>query len=338
MYDAVRIKWAFGAILSACFFVVGCLVVPEPSIEIHGREYRSLESMAERYQADISREEEGEWVVLSGSFGQMEFRSESREFRLNDLRIFMGEAVLEEEGSLYVSSLDIQKYIQPLLETSVFAPIPQIKTIVLDAGHGGRDMGAQNKMLGLKEKDLTLKVVGHLKNKLEAKGYSVFLTREKDHYLSLDERTKITQDQDADLFLSIHFNAAENLDASGIETYILTPQFQRSTSSHENSPKNEIELDGNRLDPWNAVAGFYVHRLLMNDLGGTDRGLKRARFSVLRNQHCPSLLIEAAFLSNEAEAQRVKTDAFQKRLAHSIVTGVEVYERMLKRIQNKDTR
>ncbi len=332
----VRKGWFFVTIISICLMLIGCSAIQEvSSIRVDGREYLSLRAISERYGSEISNLSNEGKVFLKGSFGEMIFTAESRELQLNGLRVFMGDVVLLNEGFLYISKLDIQKFIQPLLEPALFAPVPGVNKIVLDAGHGGYDMGAQNKELGLNEKDLTLEVIRYLKLLLEKKGYTVVLTRSEDRYLGLDERAEIVRNEKADLFLSLHFNAATNQKATGTETYILTPQLQQSTGDSEMSEKDTVELVGNQLDPWNAIAGFYFHRQLVYDLKGTDRGLKRARFVVLRNLNCPGLLIEAAFLSNREEANRVKTVAFQKRLAHSMATGVEVYQRMLKRTQNE---
>jgi N-acetylmuramoyl-L-alanine amidase len=332
----VRKRWVLVAISLACLALIGCSAIHEErSIHIDGREYRSLRSISEHYGAELGGISDKDEVELRGDFGGIDFRGASREIQLNELRVFLGDAILKRNNSLYVSLSDIQKFIEPLMEPASFAPFPSVKTIVIDAGHGGHDVGTQNKKLGLDEKNLTLDVIRYLEILLEEKGYAVILTRNEDRYLGLEERTEIARNQKADLFLSVHFNAAANLEASGTETYILTPQYQRSTGSSEMTENDAVELAGNHWDPWNAAVGFYIHRQLVYDLKGDDRGLKRARFAVLRNLDCPGVLIEAAFLSNAEEANRVKTVAFQKRLAHSIATGVEVYERMLKRTKNE---
>ncbi len=332
----VRKRWVLVAISLVCLALIGCSAIrEESSIHIEGREYRSLRSVSERYGAKLGGISDEDKVELRGDFGEIDFRGASREIQLNELKVFLGDAILKRNDSLYVSLLDIQKFIEPLMEPASFAPLPSVNTIVIDAGHGGQDIGTQNKKLGLDEKDLALDVILYLEILLEEKGYAVILTRNEDRYLGLEERTEIARNQKADLFLSLHFNAAGNLEASGTETYILTPQYQRSTGSSEMTENDAIELAGNKWDPWNAAVGFYLHRQLVYELKGDDRGLKRARFAVLRNLDCPGVLIEAAFLSNAEEANRVKTVAFQKRLAHSIATGVEVYERMLRRTKKE---
>ena len=141
--------------------------------------------------------------------------------------------------------------------------------------------------------------------------------------LALIEREK------ADLFISLHFNAIDKRTVSGNETYILTPQNQRSTEADRRQPDDAVRLPGNAFDGWNAVLGFRIHSALLGNLQSFDRGLKHARFAVLRDIECPGLLVECGYLSNDAEARKIATPQWRQKLATSIAEGVADYRAAL---------
>lgn len=172
-------------------------------------------------------------------------------------------------------------------------------TVVLDPSHGGKDPGTVN---GKKyEKTAVLAIAKKVGAKLKAKGYNVKYTRTKDVYLSLSERCRMSNNCDADIFVSIHLNSATNKDASGIETWRYTNVGKRTKELAEN-----------------------VQTELVSATGWKDRGVKKSStLYVLKHTKASAILIEAGFLSNDAECQKLFKSTYQNKIANAIVKGIE---------------
>ncbi|MGH8020642.1 MAG: N-acetylmuramoyl-L-alanine amidase family protein [Opitutaceae bacterium] len=276
-----------------------------------------------------------EKLRLASRWTELVFNTDSREVLLNDIRVFMGEGatVVPDGKTLRLSGIDRDRLLVPILAPQTNEPRRPVQIIALDPGHGGIDKGTRNEKLGLVEKEFTLDVSRRLKSLLQARGFRVMLTRENDSYVPLPERPARAATAGADLFVSLHFNAAGRSNVRGIETYVLTPQFQRSTGSEEKQAEDSIASPGNRFDRWNSYLGYTIHGILLKELKLPDRGLKRARFAVLRDLSCPGLLVEGGYLSNPDEAKLVSTSAYRDRLAAAIANGIEVYNQTLKRLE-----
>ncbi|MEN8257949.1 MAG: N-acetylmuramoyl-L-alanine amidase [Thermodesulfobacteriota bacterium] len=220
-----------------------------------------------------------------------------------------------------------------------------VKTIVIDAGHGGKDPGAIGRK-GLREKDVVLKVALKTRDALRKKGYKVILTRSSDKFLPLEERTAIANTKNADLFLSIHANSAPNRRARGLETYYLslaTTKEEKQAAALENavSSKQLSELQSilsdimksSKIDESRKFAGT-VQRSLASGMkkrygNVKNLGVKKAPFFVLIGAQMPSVLAEIAFLSNKEEEKRLRSDAYLAALASELANGVEMYSRSL---------
>ncbi|MFC5407114.1 N-acetylmuramoyl-L-alanine amidase family protein [Cohnella soli] len=168
------------------------------------------------------------------------------------------------------------------------------RTIVVDAGHGGKDVGSIGKN-GLYEKDVTLPAVLELKRQLEDKGATVVLTRATDEKVQLEERVDVAADEAADLFISIHFDAFEDRGVKGMTTYY-----------NKEEDKKFAEL---------------VHESLAK-LDAKDRGVQFGDYFVLRENARPSILLELGYISNEQDEKRMQTDSFREQAAAAIVEGV----------------
>jgi len=315
-----------------------------PFKHIFGADYVDVAAIAERYDLKPAWVTSGRTLQLTDAQGRvrLKFEDRNRDFYLDGVRIFMGEPTVGYQGGLWVSKIDVIKTIAPLLRPDDHAnqlpPCPRL--IVLDPGHGGNDPGNQNPRLHLNEKDMTLDVVLRLRKVLEARGYRVILTRSEDRRVDLDERDVIAVRARADLFLSVHFNALPSAFAqrvSGTETYVMTPQFQASTEVEQDKSMIPVRYPGNRDDPANILLGFALHRQLLKTLATSDRGLKHRRLAVLRMLDCPGALVEAAFLSNDAEARRVATPEFRQKIAEAIADGVDAYAAMLAALHPAET-
>lgn len=251
---------------------------------------------------------------------------------LNGLPIYLGFPTLESSGRLYLAKADYSHVLQSILTPQVFSGKPRLRRIIIDAGHGGKDVGAKNDAYRLYEKDLTLDVARRLKSQLQRAGYEVVMTRDSDVYIPLERRPQIADREHGDLFISIHFNAAGSSTAEGFETFALTPQYQASSKYPKPGRGDNTRYDGNEQDAWNTLLGYHVQRALVQRVGGPDRGLKRARFLVLKHLDCPGVLVELGFVSNPGAAQKLRTSVFRQTLAQSLYDGIIRYGKRLERI------
>lgn len=215
-----------------------------------------------------------------------------------------------------------------------------VRTVVVDAGHGGRDPGAIG-VGGLREKDVTLKLARSVGKRLEKKGFEVVYTREKDRTLGLEERTAIAESVRGDLFVSIHANASKRRSVHGIETYYLDQNHNRhalNLAARENGIKrnqvNELQhilakLHIEELSPHSQRLAALVQRQMVMGVPGRKRpldlGVKRGPFYVLFLSNMPAILVEAGFLTNRSEARLLRDKAYIEALADHIVAGVEQY-------------
>lgn len=318
--------------------VVGCALFLGPAsgagaapagsevVRLYDTEYVSATAFAA--QSGLSRLwlVPGKKLLLANKTLRLEFEVDSRDFLLNGRRVFLGEAAVAYRNTIYISRLDRDRLLRPILDPRMIGgPVPGLRTIVIDPGHGGKDDGAVNPRFKLKEKEAALDVALRLEKLLKAAGYRVLLTRRKDVFVPLPLRPAFAKHEKADLFISIHFNANDTRTVVGTETYILTQQHQRSTGSDRRQPEDALRQPGNGADGWSAVLGFKLHNALVGGLQSFDRGLKRARFAVLRDIVCPGLLIEGGYLSNDVEARKIASAEWRQKLAASIADGVADY-------------
>lgn len=273
--------------------------------------------------------EPGKTVEISSKWSSLRFTEHRREATLNGVRVHLGEPVIKHKGNLYISELDYRKTLLPLLAPQHNGSVPQLRRIVLDPGHGGKDEGSSNAALGLKEKALTLDIARRLKPLLEQRGHEVFLTRDRDVFIELSERSQIANRLGADLFVSIHFNAAADASARGIETFAMTPVGQPSSNSTRFYSSQNNTYPGNRVDNWSELAAFHVQQALVGALGGQDRGVRRSRFAVLRDLNGPGILVEGGFVTHPAEAAALRQPALRQRLAEAYAAGIADYHTML---------
>ena len=265
--------------------------------------------------------------VLQNRAQRLEFEVDSRECEICGLRVFLGDGVRLEGGVPGLSRTDMDLLVIPILRPGYGGPrLHSVHTIVLDAGHGGRDTGTVNTHLHLMEKTLTLDTVMRIKRLLLAAGYRVVLTRTSDRYVGLAERPEVAERSHADLFISIHFNSVVGGAGAvtGVETFTMTPQGQLSTNQAVDQYVNVFN-PGNANNYWNTVLGASLHRAVLGELRTPDRGLKRGRLAVLRLAQCPAALIESGYLSNDTEARRLAQPEYRERIAHAIVAGIKAY-------------
>lgn len=314
---------------------------PAATVRLGGVEYVDAVAFGMRFGLKAELSAGARKLVLKSKWTTLEFEADTRECAVNGLRVFLGEAARDYKGGLYLSQIDAERFIGPMLLPGLNqSAVPPLRIIMLDPGHGGIDPGMQNKRLELNEKTLALDTAQRLKALLEAQGYKVFLTRTSDRHLSknkredLQMRAEMAQRAGADLFISIHFNSvASKADTvTGVETFTMTPRYQYSTGgTSDDRDDDEVKQanPGNRNDAWNSLLGYTFHRELLGSLGASDRGLKHARFAVLRLVSCPAVLVESGYLSNDTEAKKIGTPAYRQKIADAIASGVRVYANAL---------
>jgi N-acetylmuramoyl-L-alanine amidase len=296
-------------------------------IKVAGVNYVDARVFFARYGFKGEWVERGKVLRLQTKSTRVELTTDKRDVLFNGMRVLMGDPAVFRGNTLYVSRIDADKLFLPILSpSSVATPAPALRVIVIDAGHGGQDTGTQNKPHKLDEKEFTLDVANRLRPMLVKQGYKVVMTRTDDRFIALPQRAEIANKAGADLFISIHFNAVGGAPAvRGSETYTMTPRYQRSTGSPKSDPSDAVLNPGNAHDPWNALLGYHMQTQMLAKLGSVDRGLKRARFAVLRLVNSPAVLVEAGYLSNDEEAKKIATAAYRQSLAEALAQGVRGY-------------
>ncbi len=182
------------------------------------------------------------------------------------------------------------------------------KTIVIDAGHGGKDPGAISPYTKVKEKDLNLNVALKLDERLRKLGFNTKLIRDSDRYVGLYERANIANDSDGELFISIHFNAADNTNINGLQT-LYCPSYNSDVKQEDQYPFAEA-----------------MHKQLLKELGLDDKRIeRRPKLVVTRETKMPAVLVELGFLTNREEENRVTQDKFINDAAQSLANGVIKY-------------
>jgi N-acetylmuramoyl-L-alanine amidase len=249
-------------------------------------------------------------------------RSDARKSSVDGYDVWLSDKVQDWGGRLMLMQGDYAKTIYPILWPQRRAD-SRVRTIILDAGHGGRDEGTKDN--GLTEKFLTLDVTLRVKSKLEAadSGLTVLLTRVRDTNVALESRTRFARDHRADLFVSIHFNALASGQARGIETYCLPPAGQSSTAGKS---RDVSVQSGNRFDAENVFLAHTLHAYAVNGTGMPDHGVRRARFEVLTDAPYPAALIECGFVTNPTDASRIATATYRDQLATSITRAILAYK------------
>lgn len=229
------------------------------------------------------------------------------------------------KSRIYVHALDAQKFLQPLVAGAVLPPPRSERVVVIDPGHGGRDGGTQSLFSHELEKNYTLDWALRLRRLLETNGWRVVLTRTNDVDLPIPERIAIADRNNADLFISLHFNAAPaNHALAGIETYCLTPHGLPASIVRESADDVRQTFPNNAYDGQNLLFAFGVQRVLTQSTGAIDRGVRHARFmAVLRGQQRPAVLIEGGYLSNAGEARKVALPSYRQKLAEALAQALK---------------
>jgi len=279
-------------------------------------------------------------TVRAGQFNQDTVRVVLDLEEIKDFKVFM----LDDPARLII---DVYGHKKAAKTKEI---VPALTTIVLDPGHGGHDPGAVGPN-GLYEKDVVLDISLKLKKALsENQAFKVFLTRERDIFIPLEERTAFANSKNADLFISIHANASPNRSARGIETYLLNwtnDEESIRVSARENAIsikkmkaqmnkfKSEVSailgdlMRDNKRDESIKLAN-YIQNSIISELGEKysevrNHGVKNALFYVLFGAKMPSVLAEVSFISNPAEEKLLSKEDYKAHIAKAMADGVNTY-------------
>ncbi|NNE08511.1 MAG: LysM peptidoglycan-binding domain-containing protein, partial [Gemmatimonadetes bacterium] len=222
--------------------------------------------------------------------------------------------------------------------------VKKITRVVIDAGHGGEDPGAKG-LYGLREKELTLDIARRLASKIDRHPeMEAVLTRDGDYFLSLGNRSSLARKERGDVFISIHANAARSRSASGFELFFLSLRGSSDKMARELADKeNAADLIGG-IEPTedevlsivfdylqeegmqkSAVLAESIYKRFQRDGSIRLRNVRQAGFAVLKTVEVPSVLVELGFISNQAEAKRLKSDEYRDKLARLLMESIEQY-------------
>jgi N-acetylmuramoyl-L-alanine amidase len=292
--------------------------------KIGGRDHVTLRNVSEFYGLGGVQRVKNEFTLRSAG-RQLRGQANSADIYINNLKFILSYPVTEHDGQLWISRMDLTKLLEPVLRPSRIKHAESVDTVVLDAGHGGHDNGAYSPQGW--EKQFTLDVAMRCRALLSQSGINVVMTRSTDTFVPLEERTRIANRHDNALFISIHFNSGGN--GTGLETYTLAPRGVPSMMADGPRISDLDPCPGNVRDAENIALATATHAAFVVNSKMYDRGIKRARFVVIRDVTIPGVLVEGGFLSNAYDARLIASPDYRQRMAASIYQAVMTYRRVV---------
>ena len=279
-----------------------------------------VQDIARYYGMKISYTRSG--LVLKSPRDILSLQYNKRLAVLNRVSIYLTHPPLLRGALVYLDEKDFLLTIDPVIRNAPLWKHP-LKTVLIDPGHGGKDQGAPG-IGGILEKNITLKMGHNLAGKLRKCGFRVFMTRTDDRNMTLQQRVAMCENLKPDLFISVHCNAVANRRTMGVETYAATPQGAASTS--DSKPVKEASA-GNSFNRNNYRLAYEVQKNLLAFTRAPDRGVRHARFFVIRHAVCPAILIETGFVTHPKEGPLLNSAAYQEKLVNGIVSGILAYSK-----------
>jgi N-acetylmuramoyl-L-alanine amidase len=320
-------RWSVLAFVSVFFAIAstnGLVAGDWQVIKINGHDYLSVDNVSKFYGLPAEVVTSGAKIQSETTNHPLEFVSGSREAMINGVRSWLCFPVIEQDGKFLVSRTDVAKTIEPLVRPHRVANVGKVETVVLDPGHGGYDKG-QVSRYGC-EKDFALDVARKLRPILQAKGLRVIMTREGDYFVPLEVRAQIANAARNSIFVSIHFNASgDDPNATGFEIFSFTPRGSPSTSDQTMAASFLNMQPGSSMDAQSLALSACIYHSLLGHIPEFDRGIKRARFAVLRLTKVPAVLIEGGFLTERGESKLIANKDWRAKLAGAISIGIENY-------------
>lgn len=299
--------------------------------KVAGQAYVRLADWAKAQGLEVRWRTPDETLELRGAAARLELTVDSRQTQINGVQVWLLFPVVTENGAVWLAQLDVDLTLRPLLTPPRVQPGTRVRTICLDPGHGGKDPG--NQTGSHQEKRYTLLLAQEVRKQLARAGMKVFLTRTSDTFIELPDRPGAAKRRKADLFLSLHFNGVGSERASvvqGAEVYCLTPAGIASTNARGEGAGSG-SFTGNRNNSLNLFLAYHMQKALTGNLAVEDRGVRRARFAVLRDAAMPAALVEAGFMSHPVEGRKILTAVYRQQVAKAIVAGLLAYQRAVER-------
>jgi len=291
-------------------------------VSVSGSDYVRLAEWSESAGCFMKWSKGGGLIEISGRTARIDLSIDSRRAEISGVSVWLNLPVVQRNGVPLISLVDACSTLEPLVAPRKSAA--RVETICLDPGHGGKDTG---KIQGRNfEKTYTLLLAQETAAQLREQGFKVVLTRTNDQTVDLSERAQLASRRGADVFVSLHYNAAANQSLHGVEVFCLAPPGMNSSDEGGGKSNHPAEA-GNGQDDRNVLLGYLMQKSISRSLPLEDRGLKRSHFEVLRLSHIPAVLIEGGFLSDPQDAKDIYDDAFRKRMARAIVDGIIAYKR-----------
>lgn len=324
--------WLFLRVLLAAALVWeahGAGASDVPIVRVGGNDYMALRAWAAAGGWSFIWNRELEEARLSGRAGTMVFKVSSRRMELNEIGVFLSFPIVLHRSEPHIAVQDLGDTLRPIMNPSPARAGERVRTVAICAGHGGRDGG--NQVGTDQEKKYTLLLLREVERLLSKSGVKTVAVRTRDVFVDLEERALIARRRGADLFLSLHYNSAgrQNPEVNGGEVYCLTPAGAPSTNG--GSALDRRPEPGNANNDRNVLLAYHIQRAMVRNLGVQDRGVRRARFVVLRRAEMPAALVEGGFMTNREELRRIKDSGYRRRMAQAIVDGVLAYKRAVER-------
>jgi N-acetylmuramoyl-L-alanine amidase len=314
-------------IFAMCGFAHAATSTRVEKVWFQGKEYQRLDQWARANGFQLKWTSKKDFTVANPT-KRLSFTTDSKRMELNGINILLSEAVRDQNGVPYLATLDLTTAINPLLYPPKARARSTIRHICIDPGHGGSDPG--NREGREEEKKYALLLAHELGAQLRKAGYTVSFTRATDTFVELPVRADLARRRGADMLVSVHFNSAGagGSGVRGAETYCLTPARASSTNARGEGASGR-NYDGNMHNARNMVLAYEIQKAMVRDLKAEDRGVKRARFQVLRDATMPAVLVEGGFMSNPAEARNIYSAAWRAKLAQSIASGIASYRKLI---------
>lgn len=323
---------------------------------IDGYKYLPLTRLCDTYKVSCNWDTFAKTASLKAGANNIVLRSGSRMILINGKEARLESPVVVTDGTVFVPVSFARKNIAPGAAVETVAPREApvieaekaftIRTIALDTGHGGKDPGAIGRGRGTKEKDVALALSKKVKSLLENEGIRVVMIRDNDTFVALPKRSDTANNSSADIFVSIHMNAARSKLVRGFECYYLSTATDDNARALEAFEDSSLRLGDNadaehsrRLDKtlWDMtltenrkeseeLAGFICQSVDESQLI-RNNGVKSARFYVLKHTHIPSVLIESGYISNRIEEAKLRDRSFLDKMAEAIVRGILRYKK-----------
>lgn len=319
----VLLFWCCGLALQSSFTIEAA--GDAQKVRLGQGTYVSLQDWARDRNFTFDWDKPDKVVRVNSRWTKMTFNVSSKRADINGLALWLCSSVLEYRGALYISERDLEKTIHPILYPAKLGKGKTIRTIAIAPGHGGKDPG--NMVNKEQEKEYTLLLSKALKQELIKRGFKVVMTRENDKFVDLEPQADFARRAKADLFITVHYNAVDDVDPKGIETFALTPAGAISTNGGTPCAWSR----GNKHDSSNMLLAYHVHKAMLQKTDFEDRGIRRASFMVLRHLAMPGILIEGGFMSNRSDARKIFSSAHRKVFARAIADGIVVYKRSVER-------